>query len=227
MSKKVTSRHPDPERSEGEGPLKNPFPVPSALDKVLLKELTLVAKHCYDRGWSHGTAGNFSLISKSRVVWQSPSGLNKGALDPRSFIAVELMTGKPIAPQSPTPSLEMPVHLGIYRNIAGARSVVHTHPPRLVEKSRPGKDLTFKGEEMAKALGASDHLKTLTIPVITNPTPSEMPALADTIGDDLNPAVPMVVLAGHGVYAWGPTPMAALAYIEAAEHLCSTATSSK
>jgi len=201
----------------------NPFPVPSALDGVLLTELVEVARRCYDRGWSHGTAGNFSLRGKGGVIWQSPTGLNKGALDPRAFIAVDLASGRTIVPQSPMPSLEMPVHLGIYREIGPARCVVHTHPLRLVEKSRAGKDLTFKGEEMVKALGAADHLKTLTIPVITNPTPAEMPALADSVGDELNPAVPMVVLAGHGVYAWGPTPMAALAYIEAAEHLCSIA----
>ena len=201
---------------------RNPFPVPTRLQKVYLAELVGVAKACYDRGWSHGTAGNFSLRGSDGLVWQSPSGLNKGALDPTAFIAIDLATAKPVVPQSARPSQEMPVHLGIYRAVSGAVSVVHTHPPALVERSRQGKDLVFKGEEMQKHLGCHDHLETLVVPVLKNPTPEEMPALTDGVAAFIKAKVPMVVLATHGVYAWGRSPMEALSFIEAAEFLCST-----
>jgi ribulose-5-phosphate 4-epimerase/fuculose-1-phosphate aldolase len=101
-----------------------------------------------------------------------------------------------------------------------ALAVVHTHPPALVERSRAGKDLVFKGEEMQKHLGCHDHLETLTVPVLKNPTPAEMPAMTEGVAPFVKKKVPMIILATHGVYAWGRTPMEALSYIEAAEFLC-------
>lgn len=200
----------------------NPFPVPSALEKVLLKELALVAKHCYDRGWSGATAGNFSLRGSAGLLWQSPSGVNKGALDPQLFVPVEISSGQMVGPLERQPSLEMPVHIGIYRAEPTARCVVHTHPPYLVARSRSGGPLVFQGEEMQKALGSKDHKCALRLPVLVNPTPHEMPRLATTLAADLVPGVPLVVLAAHGVYAWGRTPFEALGYVEAAEFLCRT-----
>lgn len=203
--------------------MRNPFPQPSGLEKVLLKELVKCAKACYDRGWSHGTAGNFSLRGRDGVIWQSASGLNKGELDPAMFIPMELATMKVVTPlKTLRPSAEMPMHLGIYRAVKEARAVVHTHPPALVEKSRAGKPIVFQGEEMQKHLGSHDHKESVAIPVVVNPTPAEMPAMADAVAKYVVPKVPMVVLAAHGVYAWGQTPMEALSFIEAAEFLCRT-----
>jgi methylthioribulose-1-phosphate dehydratase len=201
---------------------RNPFPVPTPLESVLLEELVRAARLCYERGWSYGTAGNFSLRGTDGLIWQSPSGLNKGELDRRLFIPVDLETGKTAMPEAARPSLEMPVHLGVYRSVPAARAVVHTHPPFLVRASRDGQALFFQGDEMQKALGASDHLQSLRIPVLRNPTPAEMPALAASLGGQLVPQVPLVVLAGHGVYAWGRTPIEALIHVEAVEFLCKT-----
>jgi len=202
----------------------NPFPCPSALERVLLRELVRVAKVCYDRGWSFGTAGNFSLRGRGGIIWQSPSGLNKGDLDPEFFVPVDLQTAQVIGPLAVLPSLEMPVHLGAYRAVPEALCVVHTHPPHLVTASRSGEPLVFSGDEMQKPLGSVDHLQTLRIPVIRNVTPGEMPAMAERAGAEIAAGVPMLVLASHGVYAWGRTPLEALAYIEAAEFLCQTQT---
>ncbi len=201
---------------------RNPFPRPTGLEKVLLKELARCAKACYDRGWSHGTAGNFSLRGKDGIVWQSPSGLNKGELNPDHFIPIEIGTANVIWPMKVKPSAEMPMHVGIYRAVPEAMAVVHTHPPALVELSRPGKDLEFKGEEMQKHLGSQDHDDTLKIPVTQNPLLKDMLRMVDGVAEYVNPKVPMVVLASHGVYAWGKTPMEALSLLEAAEFLCRT-----
>src|SRR5688500_917382 len=140
---------------------RNPFPRPTALDKVYLRELVMVARRCYERSWSYGTAGNFYLRGHQGIVWQGPSVLNKGDLNPAHFLHVDLTSAQPIVPQSARPSLEMPVHLGIYRAMEGAKTVVHTHPPHLVMASRAGKELVFSGEEMQKHLGSQDHHATL------------------------------------------------------------------
>lgn len=200
----------------------NPFPCPSPLEQVYLRELVDVARRCYDRGWSHGTAGNFSLRGRNGLIWQSPTGLCKGELDARHFIAVDLASAQAVSPQSAKPSGEMPVHLGIFRSVKAAMTVVHTHPPFLVAASRDGKALQFQGEEMQKHLGAFDHLEKISIPVIRNVTPGDMPKMSEQTGKHINEKVPMVILSAHGVYAWGRTPMEALSFIEAAEFLCKT-----
>lgn len=202
---------------------KNPFPSPTVLQSVLLRELVRCAKACYDRGWSFGTAGNFSLRGDHGLAWQSPSGLNKGELNPDLFIPVDIASGEVVTPLNTLrPSLEMPVHIGVYRAVSHAVSVVHTHPPQIVKRSRPGKDLIFQGQEMQKALGCKDHLEILRVPVVTNPTPDQMPAFMTETAQYVVPGVPMVILAGHGVYAWGRSPMEALCYVEALEFLCQT-----
>lgn len=200
----------------------NPFPAPTPLERVLLRELATVARACYERGWCYGTAGNFSLRSKDGRIWQSPSGVNKGELSPEHFIPIELATARTVWPLPVQPSQEMPMHLGIYRAVPKACCVVHAHPPRLVAASRGETDLVFQGDEMQKHLGCKDHLETLRIPVVQNPTPAAMPTMTDATRRYLIPGVPMVVLATHGVYAWGQTPMEALSFIEAAEFLCQT-----
>lgn len=201
---------------------RNPFPRPSALQSVLLKELVTCAKACYDRGWSHGTAGNFSVRGSSGIVWQSPSGLNKGALNPDSFIPIDLASTEVILPVMVKPSAETPVHLGVYRAVPEAMAVVHTHPPFAVAASRSGRDIVFEGDEMQKHLGCFCHTEVCQVPVIKNPTPAEMPAMTESLAKSVRAGVPMVILAAHGVYAWGKTPMEALSYIEAVEFLCKT-----
>ena len=200
----------------------NPFPRPSALQKVLLQELVKCAKACYDRGWSHGTAGNFSIRGSGGIVWQSPSGLNKGELNPDGFIPIDLASTKVILPMKVKPSAETPVHLGVYRAVPEAMAVVHTHPPFAVAASRSGKDFVFQGDEMQKHLGSRCHTEVCGVPVIKNPTPEEMPALTKSLAKAVRAGVPMVILATHGVYAWGRTPMEALSYIESVEFLCKT-----
>ena len=202
---------------------RNPFPYPSTLQGVYLRELVRCAKACYERGWSFGTAGNFSLRGEDGVAWQSPSGLNKGELNPDLFVPVEIATGAVVTPlKTLRPSLEMPVHIGVYRAVPEAVSVVHTHPRGIVTRSRAGRDLVFQGQEMQKALGCKDHLETLRVPVVANPTPEQMPAFMSETARYVVPGVPMIILAGHGVYAWGRSPMEALCYLEALEFLCQT-----
>jgi ribulose-5-phosphate 4-epimerase/fuculose-1-phosphate aldolase len=200
--------------------LHNPFPVPSPLDKILLAELVQVAQECYNRGWSWGTAGNFSLRGSNGVVWQSPTGVCKGDLRAELFVPVDLETEKEMQFSIHRASAEMPVHAGIYKFVADAKCVVHTHPPALVGLSRNRKKLTFSGEEMGKALGLKSHTEALTIPVLPNATPEEMLSYSGRIKSGLGDTAKVVVLEGHGVWAWGRTPKEALGFIEALDILC-------
>jgi methylthioribulose-1-phosphate dehydratase len=201
-------------------PIFNPFPVPTALEKIMLRELAVVAARCYARGWSWGTAGNFSIRGQGRLIWQSPTGLCKGELRPDLFVAVDLESEQAVEVWTQKPSAEMPVHAGIYKQVAAARCVVHTHPPFAVAASRGQNELRFTNEEMAKALGLATHLDTLVIPVLPNASPEEMKLYSPRIKEGIGAVAKVVVLEGHGVWAWGKTPMEALAYLEALEFLC-------
>jgi methylthioribulose-1-phosphate dehydratase len=201
--------------------IKNPFPVPSALEKILLRELAKVAERCYDRGWSWGTAGNFSIRGQGQLIWQSPSGLCKGELRPELFIAVDLESESAVEPWTQKPSAEMPIHAGIYKFVPSAKCVVHTHPPNAVAASRGLKQLVFQGEEMAKAMGLSSHTETLIIPVLPNLQPDEMRSFSPRVQEGIPNIAKVVMLEGHGVWAWGKTPMEAMGYLEALEFLCS------
>ena len=199
---------------------KNPFPSQSPLQKVILQELARVAERCYDRGWSWGTAGNFSIRGSNGIIWQSPTGLCKGELDPDLFIPVDLATEAAVEPCSSRPSAEMPVHAGIYKNASEAQCVVHTHPHEAVAATFGRTSLVFEGEEMAKALGANSHTDRIEIPVLDNPSPDQMKNYSSQVVAGIRLPARMIVLQGHGVYAWGKTPLEAMAYLEALEFLC-------
>ena len=204
-------------------PISNPFPRLSLLEKVLINELVDVARICYSRGWCAGTAGNFSLRGSRGLIWQSPSGISKSQLNSDAFVAVDIQSGQSVEPSARQPSLEMPVHLGVYRAVAEACCVVHAHPPCLVARSRDCLDLVTTGFEMQKPLGSINHLQELRLPVIKNYTPAAMPQLAADLAGSLIKGVPVIILAGHGVYAWGESPLEALSRVEAVEFLCQSA----
>ena len=200
----------------------NPFPSPTPLEKSLLNELVSVARDCYQRGWSWGTAGNFSLRGSHGLIWLSPTGLCKGELRADLFVPLDLESESLLRFSQQNPSAEMPVHAGIYKYVALAKCVVHTHPPALVAKSRGKEKITFVDEEMTKALGLRTHKEELSIAVLPNATPEEMRSYSIRVKDVVGPLAKVVVLAGHGVWAWGQTPKEALGYIEALETLCQT-----
>lgn len=199
---------------------KNPFPAPSAMQERLLLEMVRVAERCYSRGWSWGTAGNFSVRGSDGVIWQSPTGLCKGELRPELFVAVNLETEKAVEPYTQKPSAEAPVHLGIYKAVPEAGCVVHTHPHESVAMSFAMDQFEFEGEEMGKALGAKTHLESIVIPILANPTPEEMLTFSNRVLAGIKAPAKMVILKGHGVYAWGKTPLEAMGYLEALEFLC-------
>jgi methylthioribulose-1-phosphate dehydratase len=200
----------------------NPFPQPTALQKVMLRELVKSAALCYEHGWSHGRAGNFSVRGSGGLFWQSPAGTAKAELDPALFVPMFLETVRPATPVSARPSNETAIHAGIYRVVPAAKAIVHSHPPYLVAASRAGADLVFQGEEMQKHLGCRDHHETVRVPVAANPRPENLAAMAHDVARYVKPGIHVIVLAGHGAYAWGATPSEALGTLETLEFLCRT-----
>ena len=82
------------------------------------------------------------------------------------------------------------------------------------------REFRFKDEEMSKALGAMTHKDEIRIPILPNPTPEEMKTYSPLVLSGIRHPAKMIVLKGHGVYAWGKTPLEVMAYLEALEFLC-------
>lgn len=186
----------------------------------MLDEMVFVAKLCYERGWSWGTAGNFSLRGRDGLIWQSPTGICKGQLRADLFIPIDLQSESQLEFSPHRPSAEMPVHAGIYKFVKEARCVVHTHPSAVVAYSRGKKHLSFTNQEMGKALGLTSHEQTLSVPVLPNVNPEDMKSFSSKVPAGIGKFAKTVVLEGHGVWAWGQTPLEALGYIEALDILC-------
>jgi methylthioribulose-1-phosphate dehydratase len=177
------------------------------------------------RGWCDGTGGNFSctLSLEPLRLLMAPSGVDKGSVSPEELIVVD-SDGTVIHGQGRA-SAETRLHLAIItRRHAGA--VLHTHSQAGTLLSRhyapePGKTsshLEISQLEMLKGLaGIQTHDTCIQIPILANDqnlerlSHSALPLLAE--------APYGLLIAGHGLYAWGKDLAEAMRHLEILEFL--------
>ncbi len=194
---------------------------PSPLEKCLLQELARSASVCTERGWCDGTAGNFSIQHFPGRSWFSPSGAAKGMLHWKDFVLVDDEHSEIDLLRNRKPSGEYPIHLGIYRRVRWAKAIVHAHSPGIVKASKGKKSLRLTNDEMIKHLGAYEHSELVEIPVLANPLRQDLLKQIQDLGSSIvEDKIPLVILEGHGAYAWGKSPFEALCFLESAEFLC-------
>lgn len=151
-------------------------------------------------GWMRGTSGNLSL-----VVTRDPlrlavtaSGLDKGELTAAHAVLVD-HTGAAVGPGRP--SAEAALHARIAR-VTGAGAIVHMHTVASVAVGRMRPEgIVFRDLEMLKGIGCSAHAQEVVLPVIENS--QDMTVLGDRWETAIDPAMPAVIVAGHGLYVWG------------------------
>ena len=176
------------------------------------------------RGWCDGTGGNFSCVLRREplVLLMAPSGVDKGLVAPDDLITVDgdghLMEG------SGKPSAETLLHLAIV-NSRGAGAVLHTHSQAATLLSRlacPSGEsagwIQVTGLEMLKGLeGINSHEQEVKIPVLAND--QDLKRLS-TAAQPLLPEAPHgLLIAGHGLYAWGANLEVAKRHLEILEFL--------
>ena len=96
----------------------------------------------------------------------------------------------------------------------------HVHSPFATLVSRRFADVgqvVFAGYEFVKALGFWNEGASVTVPIVSNH--SAIPHLAAAVADAMSDA-PVVLVDGHGLYAWGDSLEAAQRHVEATEFLC-------
>lgn len=199
---------------------------------ALADELTAAMAAIHARGWCDGTGGNFSCVQQRDPVQllMAPSGVDKGHVQPADLIVVDA-AGQVIGGTGKA-SAETALHLEIVGR-CGAGAVLHTHSQaatllsrRALVDPRRGQDSDSKpdgvvlveGLEMLKGLeGVSTHATSIEIPVLAND--QNLPRLSQRAGPLLGDAPQGLLIAGHGLYAWGPSLSQAIRHLEILEFL--------
>ena len=176
------------------------------------------------RGWCDGTGGNFSCVLNQEPLelLMAPSGVDKGLVAPDDLITVDgdgqLLGG------NGKPSAETLLHLAIVKS-QGAGAVLHTHSQAATLLSKlacpSGKSagwIKVTGLEMLKGLqGIKSHEEEVKIPVLAND--QDLKRLSAAAQPFLLDAHHGLLIAGHGLYAWGANLEVAKRHLEILEFL--------
>jgi len=95
------------------------------------------SKLLYNRGYVSSKNGNVTVVTDRGTVLVTPSSSCLGFLEPEDVVEVD-MNGRRLAGKH-DPSLELPLHLAVYRNRDEIKSVVHAHPPYVTAFSLLGR----------------------------------------------------------------------------------------
>ncbi|ADJ27650.1 methylthioribulose 1-phosphate dehydratase [Nitrosococcus watsonii] len=182
-------------------------------------QLARVGHFFFERGWVPATSGNFSVRLDSEYMAITVSGWPKGQLSQDGILLASL-EGYPLTANK-RPSAETLLHAALYRRTLEINAILHTHSVYATVLSRLLVDeLVLSDYEVLKAFsGIKTHQTTVRIPIF--PNDQNMERLASTVDAywARNPGAPGYLIAGHGLYTWGPTVEDACRHVEALEFL--------
>ena len=92
-------------------------------------QLVMIMQRIYQYGMTTTSGGNLSIRDDNGDVWITPSGIDKGSLTRQDMIQIK-PDGTRLGPHKP--SVELPLHLQIYRSRPDLRAVLHAHPPTMI-----------------------------------------------------------------------------------------------
>lgn len=188
-----------------------------------------LCRQFYRLGWVSGTGGGIS-IRDTEGIYMAPSGVQKERIRPEDVFLLDAasldrcVVLRPPMDESLGVSECQPLFFNAYRD-RGAGAVIHSHSLWAVLAARlaspRGEAGTFvsRNLEMQKGLRGKGCFDEVRIPIIAN-TPREAQltaSMADAMRD--HPDVDLIVVAGHGVYAWGRTWVEAKTQAECADYL--------
>ena len=160
-------------------------------------------------GWMRGTSGNLSMVLSREPLRLAvtASGLDKGELTETDIVAVDA-DGNPVLASAGSglagdarPSAEAAVHARIAA-VTGSGAVMHVHTVAAVAAGqRWPSGVELEGLEMLKGIGLPAEGLAVRVPVV--PNSQDMDLLSGRIEQSRDPRIPAVIVAGHGLYAWG------------------------
>ena len=174
-----------------------------------------------ERGLVFETFGNVSGADRSAgVMVIKPSGVPYEQMKPQDMVAVCLERGK-VLEGDMNPSSDTPTHLELYRAFEPIGGVVHSHSLCATAWAQAGRDIPPLG---------TTHADYFHGPVPCTRGPAEEEIRRDYEANTgrlilerlagLDPReFPGVLVAGHGPFAWGPTPQEAVRNAAILEHV--------
>jgi L-fuculose-phosphate aldolase len=172
------------------------------------EDIVRVGRLMYEQGWIASNDGNISVRLDCGHILATPTGVRKGQLDPAELIVCDLDGRKISGTKEPT--TEMGMHVTIYRERDDVHAVVHAHCPTATGFAVAGRALN-QGilPEAIVALGF--------IPLAEYGIPGT-PALCEGMLPYVGKYDAML-LANHGVVAYGDDVFKAYARMETVEHV--------
>jgi L-ribulose-5-phosphate 4-epimerase len=145
-------------------------------------------------------AGNASGVDRKRgLVVIKPSGMDYDKLRPQDMVVTDL-EGRKVSGKW-NPSVDLPHHLYLYKHRQEIGGVIHTHSNYATSFALLGRPIPVYLTAIADEFGAE-------VPCVPY-TDNQSDHIGEGILKYLGKA-PAVLLAQHGVFAFGPTPRAAL-----------------
>ncbi len=182
------------------------------------RDVLALAHHCGAKGWIPATSGNFSVRIDANHAAITASGGDKAKLTTDGVIVADI--GGPAHPRA---SAEAPLHLALYRVSPNIGAVAHVHSMGAVLASlhfQKTGHVTLEGLELLKAFrGTTTHETSLDVPIFDNT--QDMDGLAVEVEKHFRgkPLGFGLLLAGHGLYAWGRDTADTLRHLDAFDYL--------
>ena len=163
------------------------------------ESLARASRRLYALGWMRGTSGNVSVRDDAEIL-VTASGIDKSAVEASDAVFIDA-NGDALPGQDRRPSAEAPVHAAVIAK-AGDLAVVHVHSLAAVEAAaRWPQGVPLVDVEQLKGIGRGAHADLVVVPVVANS--QDMADLSTRILAARDPGVPGVIVAEHGLYAWG------------------------
>ena len=175
-------------------------------DPTDLDALITAAKEFYRFGWLPGHTGSVSLRADEGLLINA-ADVHPSNLTSQDFVKVDSQ-GKST---SETPSQDLAIHLGIYKNLNEAGAIFHLHhlPAALCSDRDHKRGFThFHDLEALRDLGVEEDDQGLQANIsVVHPEgfDSVADAVADTLDGVDHPHTPCFTIKGQGLFVWGAT----------------------
>lgn len=203
--------------------------MPQSLDVLNPRAaLAETARDFHGRGWMAGTAGNLSARDRQDPAsfWITASGQPKGRLDDHDFLRIGIADDQVLERfyDGAKPSAETSIHRIIYQLFPAANACLHIHSVEAcLAMARCAADCTelpLPPLEMIKGLGIWEQHPVVALPLFPNWL--DVPAIAEAIRQRFTatpPALPALMIHGHGPTVWGHSLQEAYNRVEIVEFI--------
>lgn len=182
-----------------------------------------------DKGLVIQTWGNASGIDREKgIVVIKPSGVDYSVMKADDMVCVELDSGK-IVDGKYKPSSDTPTHLMLYRASENIGGVVHTHSLYATAWAQACNEIPALGTTHADYFyGAIPCTRPLTDDEIQHDYELNTgKVILETFHDKDLMSIPAVLVAEHGPFTWGDSPLQAVFHADVLETLAKIAIETK